>query len=685
MAPPDTQLAVGSTYVVEAVNDSLLVWTRTGTTLRSVDLNSFFSVPAGYSFTDPRLVYDTLSSRWFLSGFAIDNANNSRMYIATSATSDPTGTWFITLVGTNAGIATDQPKIGASTDKVVMSWNGINNFGTFVGQQTVVLQKSDLLSHATVRFVSFAADLTRSSIVPAITQSPTTTEFLGYNDSCSLANHTGASSCSSGTPSFAVVAITGTPAGSDVAWNQANPTMAATFGPPPADEPGGGTLETNDDRLLSVTWQNGTLWATGNTACIPTGDTSVRSCLRLTEVSTAGATIDTSGYLGLDGASMYFPAITMDAAGNPYLISTISSSSIYPSLLAWGQSPSSGGFTGRVIWSGSGSYSCSFCGGTNRWGDYSAAASDPINPTHVWVAGEYGTAAGGDNWGTAAGELTFDAPAPPPTPPPTPTPVAQHGYWLVGGDGGIFTFGAARFFGSTGNLTLQRPVVGITPTASRDGYWLVASDGGIFAFGDSSFYGSIPGLGIAPAGAGTGRKLSAPIVGMVPSTDSRGYFMIGADGGVFAFGDARFEGSCPGIGGCSGPAVAVMPDASGNGYWLVTATGNIYTFGDATYYGAPGAQSTPVTSAVRTADGKGYWLLFANGTVAAYGDAPFLGGLQGETGGLNPATAIFATAGRGGYWITSALGAVYSFGDAPYQGGMSDKKLKAPVIAATGW
>jgi hypothetical protein len=53
--------------------------------------------------------------------------------------------------------------------------------------------------------------------------------------------------------------------------------------------------------------------------------------------------------------------------------------------------------------------------------------------------------------------------------------------------------------------------------------------------------------------------------------------MVGADGGVFTFGDAHFEGSCPGIGGCSGPAVAVMPDASGNGYWLVTATGNIYT------------------------------------------------------------------------------------------------------------
>ena len=68
-------------------------------------------------------------------------------------------------------------------------------------------------------------------------------------------------------------------------------------------------------------------------------------------------------------------------------------------------------------------------------------------------------------------------------------------------DGGGFTFGGAQFYGSTGSLVLQRPVVGISSSHDHRGYWLVASDGGIFAFGDAGFYGSIPGLGIAPAGA----------------------------------------------------------------------------------------------------------------------------------------------------------------------------------------
>ncbi len=293
------------------------------------------------------------------------------------------------------------------------------------------------------------------------------------------------------------------------------------------------------------------------------------------------------------------------------------------------------------------------------------------------------TTPGGTSAPSIADEFTYLVPAPPP---PSSSPGSPHGYWLVGGDGGIFTFGSAQFYGSTGNLRLQRPVVGITPTVDESGYWLVASDGGIFAFGDAGFYGSIPGLGYAPAGTvGASHPLNAPVVGMVPTTDGGGYFMVASDGGVFTFGDARFAGSCPGIGGCAGAAVAVMPDASGNGYWVVTATGNVYSFGDATYFGGPGNQGSLVTSAVRTPDGQGYWILFANGTVAGFGDAADLGGPSAAVGGADPAAAIFTTADGGGYWVTSATGAVYTYGDAPYDGGMGSVRLNAPIIAATGW
>jgi hypothetical protein len=77
------------------------------------------------------------------------------------------------------------------------------------------------------------------------------------------------------------------------------------------------------------------------------------------------------------------------------------------------------------------------------------------------------------------------------------------GYWLVASDGGIFTYGDASFYGSTGALHLNAPVVGMDSSTDGGGYWLVASDGGIFNYGDAGFFGSAGSI-----------RLNAPIVGM---------------------------------------------------------------------------------------------------------------------------------------------------------------------------
>jgi hypothetical protein len=55
------------------------------------------------------------------------------------------------------------------------------------------------------------------------------------------------------------------------------------------------------------------------------------------------------------------------------------------------------------------------------------------------------------------------------------------GYRLVASDGGVFDFNTP-FYGSTGGVRLDKPVVGAMNDNSYDGYWLVASDGGIFTF-----------------------------------------------------------------------------------------------------------------------------------------------------------------------------------------------------------
>jgi hypothetical protein len=52
---------------------------------------------------------------------------------------------------------------------------------------------------------------------------------------------------------------------------------------------------------------------------------------------------------------------------------------------------------------------------------------------------------------------------------------------LVAADGGILAFGNAGFYGSTGSLRLNKPMVGMSSTPSGGGYWLVAGDGGILS------------------------------------------------------------------------------------------------------------------------------------------------------------------------------------------------------------
>jgi 3D (Asp-Asp-Asp) domain-containing protein len=69
---------------------------------------------------------------------------------------------------------------------------------------------------------------------------------------------------------------------------------------------------------------------------------------------------------------------------------------------------------------------------------------------------------------------------------------------MVGSDGGVFTFGDAGYFGSTGAEHLNAPIVGIASTNSGRGYWLAAGDGGVFTFGDAPYLGSL-----APEPSGT--------------------------------------------------------------------------------------------------------------------------------------------------------------------------------------
>ena len=187
------------------------------------------------------------------------------------------------------------------------------------------------------------------------------------------------------------------------------------------------------------------------------------------------------------------------------------------------------------------------------------------------------------------------------------------GYWLVGADGGVFTFGDTQFYGSTGNLHLNAPVVGMAATPDGRGYWLVAADGGVFTFGDAAFYGSTGNL-----------QLNAPIVGMATDGATGGYWLVGSDGGVFAF-HAPFLGSLGGR-NLNAPLRFITGTPDFGGYRMVGADGGVFDFGDAQFYGSAANEGSQGWEALApTPDGMGYWL-FENSsgdgvTFSPFGDA----------------------------------------------------------------
>jgi len=161
--------------------------------------------------------------------------------------------------------------------------------------------------------------------------------------------------------------------------------------PPNAQQQGTNVLlDTNDDSLLDATYRNGTLWVSGNDACVPTGDNAVRSCARLMQVTTTAPMAITQDFdFAQNGGYFYFPAVRTDSGGNLVTVFTGSSSNTFASVYAGVQNASIANNTNKLtafslVYGGLAAYSVS----PPRWGDYSGAATDPSG-NGVWIAGEY--------------------------------------------------------------------------------------------------------------------------------------------------------------------------------------------------------------------------------------------------------------------------------------------------------
>ena len=216
---------------------------------------------------------------------------------------------------------------------------------------------------------------------------------------------------------------------------------------------------------------------------------------------------------------------------------------------------------------------------------------------------------------------------PQPVPAPRPPQVAS-GYRLVAADGGIFSFGAARFYGSTSGRLLGGAIVGAVEHDA--GYWLAGSDGTVHAFG------SAPRLM-------RGALTPSPITAIVRSNQGDGLWLVDTVGTIRSDGDAMvFSPASPGP--LNNPIVGAAALPFGAGLWRVASDGGIFSAGAARFHGSTGATplNQPIVGMAATPTGQGYWLVARDGGIFAFGDASFYGS-TGATPLNQPIVGMVAT------------------------------------------
>ena len=390
--PPDNATAVGPNHVFEAVNVAGRIFNKTtGGTISTINLNTFFAVP-GVALTDPIMRFDPTTNRWFVGMITVENGG-SRWLLAVSTSDDPTGSFVVYQVTTPNSLP-DFPNMGISDDKVVLTGNAFlctNPCGTtpFQGAEFLVVNKANLVAGVTAAADFFAPDNTAFTIRAAQNLSSDNTIYM------TMYPLTGTT--------LRVYRVTGVPGvGGGASSSTVDRTIGSIVVPPDAKQSGGAPrIAINDNRLLDAAFRDGSLFTTGTSGCIPSGDGSTRACLRVIEILNPAttATVNQDFNFGLSGIYMYFPALTITSAGDVISVFSRSSANEFAGVWASGRLSSNALNTYQsptLIKAGAAHYDPP----VPRWGDFSSVAIDPSDQSKAWVSGEYARIEGGAEWGT---------------------------------------------------------------------------------------------------------------------------------------------------------------------------------------------------------------------------------------------------------------------------------------------
>jgi subtilisin-like proprotein convertase family protein len=408
--PPDPIVAAGPSQVVEMVNSDLRVCDPSGSILATQSLVDVFApLEPGDNLSDPSVVYDQQANRFAIAVLDVDvETMTDDLLFAVSNDSTATGGFTeqqrISFTSSfDFGAFADYPRVGWNNDAYVYTLNMFDSSLTFDHVDVVTISKASVLDQNPTTFQDSVADVGSdySTLTPAVMHGdPNSTPNTG-DDPMWLVSATASGEGNT----MDVVEETRTLSGSP-SFKQNWVTVSPYINPPAAAQPGG-TMATNDSRVLNAEWQNDLLVA-DHTIGITGGSTALA---RWYQFSTAGATptLVQQGNLNRGtGVSTYMPAIAIAPNGSLGMTFMESSDTENASMYVTGQIP--GAKAGvmqspALVAAGSTFYSGS------RSGDFSGITADPSGDNSFWAASEYVTP--DTLWGTAIAHFNLLKPAGP--------------------------------------------------------------------------------------------------------------------------------------------------------------------------------------------------------------------------------------------------------------------------------
>ncbi len=415
--PPDTNAAVGDTQVVETVNVAYAVWDKaTGTqTMAPKSIQTLYTNLGGECATgnlsDPTVKYDIAAARWIITMIAFNNSFSvNDACVAVSTTDDATGT-FNLYAFSYGKVLPDYPKLGVWPDAYYLTTDSFPSGGAFTGAESCALDRAQMLAGTTATAVCFQRKTTDYAMLPADQDGATAPPAGAPNYEMDLATTTSlnlyqfhvdfvttSNSTFTGPTKVTVAAYTDACASTGVCIKQ--PT-------------GGESLDALGDRLMyRLAYRNFGSYESMvvDHSIKASGTGKAPSAVRWYEVRSPGSSpvVFQSGTVGggTSSVSNWMGSIAEDKNGDIALGYSSSGTTLDPSIYYVGRVPTDG--VGKMesaalVVKGAGVQKSS----SNRWGDYSSMAIDPIDDCTFWYAQEYYKTTGSFNFDTRLASFRF--------------------------------------------------------------------------------------------------------------------------------------------------------------------------------------------------------------------------------------------------------------------------------------